>query len=72
MPMMIGDLKSKYILLEGEKFRPYVEWCGTHTTRLELCDTIHKAQVALSKYPADDWDGYMAYIIERYGTDVPG
>ena len=68
---MIGDLKSKYILLEGEKYRPYVEWCGTHTIRLELCDTIPKAQAALSKYPPDGWDGYLSQVEERYGY-VPG
>lgn len=67
MPLNTGDLKSKYIVHEGKLFRPYVEWCGAEPVRLELCESIHKAQVALRKYPPDCWDSYLSQIEEKYG-----
>ncbi len=60
MPMMLGDLKSKYIVHEGQNFRPWLEFCGFPPYPLELCETIHQAQVILRQYPPDCWDGYLS------------
>lgn len=66
-----GDLKSKYIVHEGVQFRPYVEWYGSDPIMLELCESIHQAQVVLRKYPPDCWDNYLSRFEEKYGTITP-
>jgi hypothetical protein len=63
--MMLGDLKNKFIVHEGDNFRPYVEWCGDAPVKLELCESLHKAQVLLKKYPPDCWDSYLSQVDER-------
>lgn len=60
MPLNYGDLKDKYIMLEGVAYRPYVHIFGELTpVALELCETLYRAQKELSKWPSDCYEGSL-------------
>ena len=62
MPLVEGDLKDKYIVLEGVAFRPYVQWYGENPKPLALYETLHKAQTALGEYAPICWDDYLSRV----------
>lgn len=60
MPLVYGDLKDKYILLEGAKYRPYIHIFGElDPVALDLCETMVLAQKVLDKWPTDCYEGSL-------------